>query len=176
MSDPTRSLRNIISRIKQATDQAVSPKELIATGEFAVSLIVKRTRLGYGVDRQFGKKTKLKPLSAEYKKFRKGNPDLSPATSVGKSNLTLSGQMLDSVKLIRSQNGRVVFGPTGTRRPLQSSFVGNAGSTPTNLEVAGYQEKQGRPFNRVSDLEFKQVLRFYRRQFGDLLAKKKLIR
>ena len=174
MSDPIRSLRNVMSRIKQSTDQVASAKELIATGEYAVGLIVKRTRLGYGVDVQFGKKTKLKALSPKYKEFRKESPDLSSTTTVGKSNLTLSGQMLDSVKIIRSQNGRVAFGPTGTRRALKSQFIAGLEET-SNLVIAGYQELQGRPFNRVSQLEFKQVLRFYRRQFGDLLKKRRLI-
>lgn len=165
MSDPIRSLRNIIKRIEKATERAVSSQELTSVGNFVIDLIVKRTRLGYGVSRQFGAKTSLKPLSMGYRAFRTRNPALSPTTSAGKSNLTFSGQMLDSVKIIRAQNGKVSFGPTGGRQD----------SSLTNLQVAAIQERQGRIFNRVSQLEYSQALRYYRRQFGDLLKKQRLI-
>lgn len=165
MADPIRSLKNVMKKIKDATNSAVTAEQLIPVGEFAVGIIVKRTRLGYGVDTQFGAKKALKALSNPYKEFRKGFSGLDNRTTPSKSNLTLTGQLLDSVKLIRAQNGRVVFGPTGVRR----------GGTLTNLRVAAYQEGQGRRFNRISDLEYKQTLRFYRRQFGDLLRRKRLI-
>lgn len=169
MSDPIRSLKNIISRIEKATAEAVTPQQLKVTGEYVVGLIVKRTRLGYGVRTQFGNKTPLKMLSKSYKLFRKTFDRLSATTTSSKSNLTLTGQMLDSVKIIRAQNGKVVFGPTGKRKS------GLPGAGLTNAQVAAFQEKQGRTFNRISDLEYNQTLRFYRRQFGDLLRKKRLI-
>jgi len=166
MSDPIRSFGKIMDRIRKATEDAGKASVMKATGDFTVGLIVKRTRLGYGVAKDFGSKASLKKLSEPYKESRKKFKGLSPTTTAGKSNLTRTGQMLQSVKTLRTQNGRVAIGPSGTRR----------GSSLTNAEVAGYQEDQGRPFNRVSELEYKQVLRFYRRQFGDLLKKRKLIR
>lgn len=165
MSDPKRSLRNVMRRIEQSIDEAIQPQHMIPVAEHAVDLIVKRTRLGYGVDRQFGSKQALKRLSDPYKEFRKRFSGLSDATSPGKSNLTLTGQMLDSVKVIRATKGKIHFGPTGNRSDGLS-----------NMQVAKYQERQGRVFNRISQLEYNQTLRFYRREFGDLLRKRRLIK
>lgn len=166
MSDPTRSLRNIFARIKQATGQAVTPAQMKKLGQFAVDIVVKRTRLGYGTPVQFGQKGKLKVLSPNYIEARKRFNGLSPTTAPGKSNLTRTGQLLDSVQVITAKNGSVRFGPTGMR----------SDSKLTNLQVAAYQQAQGRTFNRVSQLEFNQVLREFRREFGDLLRKRKLIK
>lgn len=165
-SDPTRSLRNIFSRIKKATGASISRQQMQALGEEAVNLVVKRTRLGYGVPNQFGEKSKLRGLSGQYIKFRTQFKNLSSTTTSGRSNLTLTGQMLDSVRVITAQDGKVRFGPTGGRS-----------DTPfTNAQVAYFQEQQGRIFNRISQLEYQQLLRFFRRNFGDLLQKSGLLR
>ena len=165
-----RSLREITKKIKKTLTRGISPQEARSVGQFAIDLIVKRTRLGYGVSKQYGTKSRLKALSANYKKRRATFRGLSATTSPGKSNLTFTGQMLASMKLIKMQtkSGETIirFGPTGSRRD----------SPHTNLEVAGFQEGQGRIFNRLSQLEFQQLLRFYRRNFGDLLRKSNLIR
>lgn len=165
MADPIRSLRNIFKKIEDATKETISAPIMERLGEFSVDLVVKRTRLGYGVPIQFGTKSKLKPLSRPYKTFRKDYQGLSSTTTPSKSNLTLTGQMLASVRVISSRPGVVRFGPTG----------GRTDSNLSNLQVAAYQERQGRVFNRVSQLEYQQTLRFYRREFGDLLRKRKVI-
>jgi len=164
------SLDKIFKRINSALSEAVKPPELEPTARFAIEVIVKRTRLGYSVRHQFGEKGPLKKLSLRYVKKRTMFEDLDALTTPKRSNLTLTGQMLKSMDIIRSENGKIRIGPTGTRRKL-----GNEKNTPTNAQVAAYQEGQGRTFNRVSYLEYKQILRFYRRTFGDLLGKKKLL-
>ncbi len=161
-----RSLKTITDKIKKTVAQAVKRTELTTVARFTIDLIVKRTRLGYGVDKQFGVKSRLKPLSRNYVKYRERYPGLSPTTTPKRSNLSLTGQMLNSMDIIRASDGKITFGPTGSR----------TGSFLTNLKVAEYQENQGRVFNRISALEFNQVLRFYRKQFGDLLKKRDLIR
>lgn len=159
------ALKGIVKKLKNILGDSAKPNELIPLSRFVIDIIVKRTRLGYGVNKNFGTKQRLKPLSTKYKDYRARFPNLSASTSPGKSNLTLTGQMLESMQAYRIQNGKVVIGPTGSRK----------GSFLTNLKVADYQEEQGRTFNRLSGLEFQQVLRFYRKRFGDLLKKKNLI-
>lgn len=165
-----RSLRTITDKIKKTLSRGISQQEARSLGQFAIDIIVKRTRLGYGVAKQFGTKQRLRGLSARYVKYRTTFPGLSSTTTPSRSNLTLTGQMLASMKLIKTQtsSGQTVirFGPTGTRPKTGK----------TNLEVASFQESQGRVFNRVSQLEFQQILRFYRKNFGDLLRKANLIR
>lgn len=161
------AIDKIFSRIAAALGEAVKPRELDPVARFAIDVIVKRTRLGYGVPRQFAGKEKLKRLtSAAYKKYRSRYRGLDALTSPNMSNLTLTGQMLRSMDIITSKPGSVIIGPTGKRDTGKAN----------NAQVAAYQEKQGRTFNRVSALEYRQILRFYRRTFGDLLGKKKLLR
>lgn len=165
-SKAIRSLKTITDKIRKSLGDVVSRKEMLEIGDFAVDLIVKRTRLGYGVSKQFGTKMRLKSLSESYKKRRAKFAGLSGTTTPSRSNLTLTGQMLESMDVITARDGRVTFGPTGYR-----SSDGNS-----NLEIAEYQEEAGRIFNRVSQLEFQQIVRFYRKRFGDLLKKRNLLR
>lgn len=155
----------ITDRLKRAVaTDAIQPGPMKALGEFTANLIVKRTRVGYGVDRNQGEKQRLKALSNRYIEHRKQS-SLSSTTNAKKSNLTFTGQMLESVKVIRASNGKILIGPTGTRRDGQ-----------TNTEIALVNANRGRAFNNVSRLEFNQILRFYRKTFGDLARKKRLIR
>ena len=163
------AINGIIKRINAALIESIKPRELEPVAQFAIDIIVKRTRLGYGVSRNYGFKDKLKGLSKNYVKYR-GRVSLADLTTPRKSNLTLTGQMLNSMKVISAVPGKVEIGPTGTRRKR-----GNEEKTPTNAAVAAYQEEQGRTFNRMSIYEIQQLLRFYRRTFGDLLGKKKLL-
>jgi len=140
------------------------------TGEFAASIIVKRTRLGYGVDKEYGQKQKLAPLAPSYIKQRKMFAGLNPLTTPKRSNLTRTGQMLDSVQAI-VRRGVIYIEPTGTRDDGKK-----------NLDVAIWNHKgnarRNRPprvFMNLSQLEFNQTVRFYRKTFTDLLRKLKVI-
>lgn len=168
MSKATQALKNIFNRINKALKEAVSNKEMNELATFSLSLIVKRTRLGYGVNKQFGSKKKLKPLSEKYKNFRRKFAGLAESTTASKSNLTLTGQMLESMDVIKAKDGQIVLAPTGTRSGV--------GRRLKNVTVAEYQADQGRIFNRLSQLEYNQVLRYYRKSFGDLLDKQRLLR
>lgn len=159
-----KGIQNFQKRLLLSISKAVSPSSLRPVGRFAVDLIVKRTRLGYGVDNNFGIKSRLKPLSQRYQEFRKKYQALSSTTRPTKSNLTLTGQMLKSMKVLSVSDNKIILAPSGRRNDGLS-----------NLEVASFQEEQGRIFNRLSNLEYKQLIRFYRKNFGDLLKKKKLL-
>lgn len=160
-----KSIQNFKEKLSLSISLAVAPSSLRPLGKFAIDLIVKRTRLGYGVDDNFGIKSRLKSLSQRYIEFRKQYPRLSGSTRPTKSNLTLTGQMLGSMKVLRVVDNKIVLGPSGNRNDGLS-----------NAEIAGFQEDQGRIFNRLSGLEYKQLIRFYRKNFGDLLKKKKLLK
>jgi len=161
-----KSIKDVFKRLKDSIDDAVKPASLKPIAEFTIKLIVKRTRLGYGVAKQFGSKARLKELSLSYKEFRKDFKDLSPYTSARKSNLTLTGQMLTSMRILFMKNKKITIGPDGQRND----------SSKSNAEIADFQAKKGRVFNRVSALELNQIVREYRRSFGDLLKKKRLLK
>lgn len=161
-----KAISDIFRRISSTLDKAVSRKSLKPIAEFTIQLIVKRTRLGYGVDRQFGTKKKLKPLARSYIEYRRTFNSLSNYTTPARSNLTLTGQMLGSMRILSIRDRLVTIGPSGSRNDTSKS----------NQEIADENAARGRVFNRVSQLEYQQILREYRREFGDLLKKENLLR
>jgi len=150
-------VRRVFNRIIKHVGDTVTNKKMKALGEFALELIVKRTRLGYGVRKNNAKRRRLRQLSPGYVKFRRDNRrDLDKTTTPKKSNLTLTGQMLRSMKVTRVRKASVLIAPTKRRG-------GKYGRGLTNAKVAEYQAKQGRPFNFLTDLEAKKVRRYYER-------------
>lgn len=76
----------------------IDPEKFDFLKEEIPRIIRVRTRLGKGVEN--GQITKLKPLSENYIKARK-KTSLSEFTKPTRSNLTLTGKMLDSIIGIR---------------------------------------------------------------------------
>lgn len=131
--------KKVFKSILEAAAKALQQQpEMDKYGEKAADLIKKRTRLGYGVDKQGGTKKKLKPLSQSYKKHRQRHRPSGP-TSAGKSNLTSSGNMLDSLK------------STPKKGKASVGFFDK-----TNADKAEYVSED-RPFNNLSKAEIKQI-------------------
>jgi hypothetical protein len=103
--DFSKNLNKIMEELLKEATKGDSLKDL---GDEAAFLIQKRTRLGYGAAEQGGSKQKLEPLSGPYKKQRKSK--ISGPTTPAKSNLTLSGQMLDNIESFISEDGKVTVG------------------------------------------------------------------
>lgn len=165
----TSKLQNdLTKKLEEMSKQITLPKnarELQVIGQLAVDLIVKRTRLGYGVKKNGGKRFRLEPLTEGYVEQRKKG-GLSQYTGPKKSNLTRTGQMLESVKIIRLSRGVITVGPQGRR-----------GDGKSNDDIAIWNAKRkGRSFVFISDNEYNQLRRAYRKMFGDLLKKKRLLR
>lgn len=166
-------------RLEEAFNEAIksiqSRKNTKIAARRAKDLIVTRTRLGFGaVEDQ--PKQKLAKLSESYKLYRKGLkkgevrfipkrgpkadeivsfeakglPRLSSKTTTGKSNLTLTAQMLDSLKESVIGPGRFKIKPTGTREDGKH----------TNEQVAGFVADNGRPFLALSEQDEKQLSQF----------------
>lgn len=168
MANSVKQFANIIKKLEKSVKEAIDKNALVDVGRFARDIVVKRTRLGYGVTRDFGKKERLARLSPNYIKRRKMFAGLSENTRPTRSNLTFTGQMLDSIES-NVKRGIIEIKPTGRRLDGKR-----------NEDIARYNEQggKGRPkriFMRISQLEFKQIVRFYRKTFGDLLRKSKVI-
>lgn len=164
-SKAVNQLNKFFKKIDSVILDAKKKPLMEALAKEAITLVVKRTRLGYGVSRNLGTRSSLKRLSETYVKYRRSFRDLSATTRAGKSNLTLTGDMLNSMKITRLKDGSVSIGPTGTNRRGE-----------LNSQIAVYNAQRGRTFNRLSLNEFNQLRRFYRKSFGDLLKKRKLLR
>lgn len=161
-------------KIEDALNKFASADNMQKIGDLAAGIIKKRTRLGFGVETTGADRNKLKPLSEKYIEFRKNlkgiqrakkavraggkvslktkqraskNPkiELSSDTSASKSNLTLTGQMLDSLKATSTQ-GSVTIEASGNRKDGLS-----------NKEISGYVEEQGRKFLDLAKADLKQI-------------------
>lgn len=165
MSKVNQDLKKFFDKLTKQTKDAQSRPVYKQLAEELIKIIVKRTRLGYGVDRSLGERSKLKALSPRYIKARKDYLDIDSSTRPSKSNLTLTGQMLRSIDIIKQDARSVTIGPTGRR---DDGY--------TNQEIAEFNRKTGRIFNNVSVNEFNQIRRIYRKTFGDLLKKNRLLK
>jgi len=164
-TDISRFTQSILRTFRRATDN----KQMRALGEYAIVLIVRRTRLGKtytrervrtSLDKIRERPKRLAPLSVNYVEYRKKNRGiLSRFTTPKRSGLTFTGQMLDSMKVKRASNGVVAIGPSGRRNEV----IANAHAT-------GVPKRNlpARPFNNLSVLEARQLQRYYRKTFGDL--------
>lgn len=171
MSSARKDLSTFTANLRRAVGNAAKQSALAPLGEEAVRLIVKRTRLGFGVGGDGEERVNLKALSSSWIRQRKRLDEemsiLSQFTTTARSNLTFTGQMLDSMQVIRVAQGKIVIGPKGYRTDPLSKGI-------SNEQVANYVAKAGRPFNNLSRLEQAQLVRFYRRKFGDLLRNERL--
>jgi hypothetical protein len=151
-----KGLREAISKIiKTNRDEIQDPRIMRALGNEAARLMVRRTRLGFGVSKDGAKRNKLTPLSPQYIQTKREKfSGLSSLTRPKKSNLTRTNQMLTSIKVIDSMRGRVSVGATGNRHD----------SDLTNEDVVRFNQVTGRvlrPFLNLSALEIKGLQRTY---------------
>lgn len=165
MSKATNKVKGLFKRLNDFALEAVNPVQMKLLGNEAVKLIVKRTRLGYGVQEQYGQREKLKGLSQRYIRRRQLSDDLDETTRPKKSNLTFTGQMLRSLKVTTIGKGTVTIAPTGVRKDRKRNF-----------DVAEWNARRGRTFNRLSMNEANQIVRIYRKRFGDLLGRLSLLK
>lgn len=174
-SDAIRRIREIDKAIKDARKELEAPKFLQKLGEMAAAMVKLRTRLGYGVSAKGAQKRKLKPLAQSTRDERAGKvrfftmngrtvpytpseaPRLHAHTSPGMSNLTRTGQLLDSIRPKKITKNSVTVGPSGDRGP-DSTHV--KAIPATNAEVGALVEKGGRPFNYLSKVEIKRAKDF----------------
>jgi hypothetical protein len=126
----------------------INQSEMEKIAEDMANKIKVRTRLGYDVDR-----SKLPPIKSEkYKKKRanyKKKGKLSDQTTPGRSNLTFTGQLLDSLY------GKSYANNTFTIELKEK----RDNESVTNSEVTIYQELQNRIYFGFSDAEKKYLLR-----------------
>lgn len=170
---PLISLNKFVKKLEAVVKKAVDNATMDKLGEFTLNLVVKRTRLGYGVDKPFGQKEPFAKLSPNYILARRKQKGLDSTTKATKSNLTRSGQMIKSFQSKSTRSGTVIIRATGKRDD------GRSNEDVSGYAIEGSAKRPQRIWNNVSQAEFNQLMRYYRKTFGDLVkstAKGKLIR
>jgi hypothetical protein len=116
-------IANFVNKASGAVKKSVQRKVMNEFGLEVIKMIQVRVRLGYGVRREGAPKQPLRRLSKSYIEFRKRNRHrLSEYASPGKSNLTFTGEYLDSFDA-NAKDGRVQVGPTGKRNIDIAKYV-----------------------------------------------------
>jgi hypothetical protein len=155
-SKVTSNFKKVFAKLKREVGATYSKKQMTMLGEFAADMIRIRTGLGYGVAWPGAKRSKLKELSEEYVEARKSFSELSGFTTPERSNLTRTGQMLESIIVLNATSSEVEVGPQGERYDTDIDT--------SNDKIAKYVAEQGRPFISVSDLEIKKLVRHFKKE------------
>jgi hypothetical protein len=140
---------NLALRVKEISNK----KNMQLYANFVIRMIQKRTRNGYGVKKTGENATRLAPLRPATIDYRtRYRSDLHSETSPGKSNLTFSGRMLDSIRLKSISRNKIVIGPSGNARK----------GGLTNEKLAAILERRGknrkaRPFLNLSRSEITKL-------------------
>ena len=138
--------KKIIGSIYRSLDR----RFMESVGNILSDDIVRRTRLGYGVEGEGKLRQKLKPLSENYVEFRKQNKrKLYNLTSPKKSNLTFTGQLLNSLTAKSERIGKVTLFFKGKHNNLD-------GSTMDNGLLANFVSKN-RPFLGPTNREMQRL-------------------
>jgi phage gpG-like protein len=153
---PSQQLNKIVAAIFDELDEAASNETMRDMAEFVASRLRKRARSGRTAKRAGGYLTRLKPLSAKYIEKRRRSK-LHPETKPEKSNLTFTGQLLDSITA-KIRKGKAVIAPRGRRR-----------EGGTNERVSIYVQQQGRPFLFLGRKDTKELIDFYTDYLNDLI-------
>lgn len=155
-----KGVSKFIADIRKNLDAKSRDELSRVAAEAGAELIRNRTRQGYGIANDGGSIYKLKPLSASYIEYRQRSI-LSPHTSPGKSNLTFTGQLLDSLTSQRKQ--------LGTWQIILKGTHSKAGIP--NSQLAKYVSRS-RPFMFLSGGEIEKIRSLVRRTFRELVKSK----
>lgn len=171
-----KGIKRKIRKIAKELGGDILSKQLESLRPEIIKMIIKRTR-GRGRGVKDGEEIRLKPLSDSYKKVRKGelaffkrksgllsvfDPrktrgrkkkiKLHPETTPTKSNLTATGQLLDSIKARKKKFSLIFF----IAKRKKKRLVGKASNKVNTQDVAEYVQKD-RPFLSLSNKEKKKV-------------------
>jgi hypothetical protein len=156
--------------------KALTTKNMSIIGKEAVNIIWKRTKDGKGLTENSsgGNLKPLDKLSPSYKEFRKGKvafftapqghvypshknitkPQLGIHGTPTKSNLTFSGEMLDSLEY-KATKDKATIDVTGAR----------------NKKVAGYVVEGGRPWLGLAKKEIKLLTAKFREIMREIVSR-----
>lgn len=165
-----------LSKVMQsAIDNGITSAQTSKIGNDLVNDIRIRTRLGFGCSAPGKPRDNLKELSSLYVAVRSGNvfvfkdkqnrirvadnkekrgrhPKLSQDTSPSKSNLTFTGQLLNSMHSMVLNPGVFIIDFHGDHRPISPN-----GKSIPNSTLAYYVEKEGRPFIGPTNREMERI-------------------
>ena len=144
----TKMLRGVV-------EDAGSKEVMTEVGEQAIKLVQQQAKMRE--DYTGGNFTKL---SRDYIE-RRGELGVHPRGRTDKSNVTASGQMVDSLKLAEVMARSVTIEAAGMRK--RTPYDGKKGKLKTNAEVAYWVEKNGRHWLGLTEKSKVKLQKFFER-------------
>ena len=149
-----KSIQDCERNVREAFNKVMRNQQMLeGIAETVVKDIQFQTRRGQSIPAE----SKFSPLTRKWINMRKkieAAEGAGQAFSPERSNLTMSGQLLESIKGIIKGPGKILFTATGERDPY--FYKTNSGisqrkkkNEPTNEELAEFVRLQGRPFMGV---------------------------
>jgi hypothetical protein len=140
-----RDISEVTERISEAIEDSFSRRQIRRLGDFLADRIRSRAARGFGVARDFGRESRLKPLSPRYIRYReKKRGKLAAWTNPRTSNVTFTGEMLSEFKAIQSRDGLVTLG-------FRRHSTG---------QKAVWNHQGGRPWTNISNKEYREAIDF----------------
>ena len=152
-------------RVNRAVRFGLRPTFMQRLSEQAADQVRRRTQLGRGVNPATKKTFRLAPLKDTTVDYRERYASrLSKKTTVGRSNITATGQLLKAITGYFSKNKIVIFFQENRRRTLSGS-----GPIPKHRDIAiglskGNKNTVPRPFFDLSTAERNGLARKIREQ------------
>lgn len=153
MATPKKQMENFNKEIEKVLKKVTNQKAMVEYGKLAIGAIVHRTRnKGQGLNDNGGTPHKLKQVTEKYAAQRKKMKGKHSKAAGGRaSNLTLTGDMLDTLVVIESKDKEVELGWFDEKQ--EDKAAGN--------------EARGRVFLNLSTKEIKLISK----KLSDNLAK-----
>ena len=124
-------------RVKIAIPDDIGPKDRERLGFAILEFIRERTQLGVGLNSSGTRNKDFPAYSKEYMK----SLDFKIAGKGSKVNLTLSGDMLDAMDLLRHKNGELVIGfsnGTEDNGKAEGNITGSYGGAPNARKARNF--------------------------------------
>ena len=147
----SKKVQDYINKFKSNLGKYLNASESKQVGYLIIKFIKQRSRSGKDINGQ-----KFDGLSGPYKDYRQRyKKNLHETTTPKKSNITATGQMLDSMKSEGKAGQIVVNGPSG-RRAKELDGKSRGGN---NKDVARYVTEQGREFFGLTTEEKSRLIK-----------------
>lgn len=125
-------------------------------GEEARTYIIGKTRSRADLSEEGAKQRPLEKSSIKTRRYMEKYNKTDPTYSPKRSNVTFTGQILNSIKVFIS-SGKIELRPDGNRQPY-STANGPVEKTPDNYTLAKYLEEKDRTFMAI-DAKGQEILR-----------------
>lgn len=147
----------ILKKVGEVQKKGIPDSVVRKVGDEAKQQIIKRTRLGKGVRPQGGGIFDLAGLKdSTIDKRERYDFNLSPFTRPTRSNLTATGQLLDSItyRIFKTgqDKGIELFFKENRRKELEGGPA-----RVRHKDLANYVERGGRPFFYLADFEIEKM-------------------